>query len=421
MWDDDAEEWFDVDDYGHYPIECLVTIVDTDHRNDRRSLCNLKAVPYISLLARVAIELNIFPEEDRGGLSVEGLTHRNTLICLATCTDPTHYGEAHNQLVDNVCLTQMVQLRRMGLFKKIDIGTNEPLRERRYSVYNMVHELCADHDEYYFPERRLRFLVEWDPTSLLETNTGGLSPLYCTTWTSLRKIRIVFGYCIHYYPKKKGICLMFTKCVDDGRTTPFQHACGKFGQKNVMNEVVENIISRYYSEETPLNIVDVLLTAAIDDTIHLDCVFFLLRRRPDVLVDLQLGSINIINDDDDSGGSGNESHRDNNDGDHDGDDRNNNVNSNHETSGEKEDHKDNNVLVDLQSGLTNISNDWDSDDDEKDSDKVNNDNNGDHDRDDNDNGNNMLIADGDTTIAVVKRKNDRQRERKQKRKRDSLK
>ena len=103
--------------------------------------------------------------------------------------------------------------------------------------------------------------------------------------------------------------------------------------------IVEDTITRYYSEERPLDIVDALLTAAIDDEIHLDCVFFLLRRRPDVLLDLLLGSIatttnsndghNGIDgssiDDDDDGGGGNGRHQDNNenDGDRDRDDKNN--------------------------------------------------------------------------------------------------
>ncbi|OEU23302.1 hypothetical protein FRACYDRAFT_267497 [Fragilariopsis cylindrus CCMP1102] len=33
----------------------------------------------------------------------------------------------------------------------------------------------------------------------------------------------------------------------------------------------------------PYNIVDALVTAAIDENIHLDCVYFLIRREPDVL------------------------------------------------------------------------------------------------------------------------------------------
>jgi hypothetical protein len=39
-------------------------------------------------------------------------------------------------------------------------------------------------------------------------------------------------------------------------------------------------------DDEPCNIVDALLSAAIDDKIHLDCVYFLLRREPDALQEL---------------------------------------------------------------------------------------------------------------------------------------
>ncbi|OEU14512.1 hypothetical protein FRACYDRAFT_269597 [Fragilariopsis cylindrus CCMP1102] len=42
------------------------------------------------------------------------------------------------------------------------------------------------------------------------------------------------------------------------------------------------------------NIVDALVTAAIDEDIHLDCVYFLLRRHPDVLHKLLLSSTSSL-------------------------------------------------------------------------------------------------------------------------------
>jgi hypothetical protein len=51
-------------------------------------------------------------------------------------------------------------------------------------------------------------------------------------------------------------------------------------------EVVENTLghSSSPSDNTqPLNIMHALVTAAIDEGVHLDCVYFLLRRHPDVL------------------------------------------------------------------------------------------------------------------------------------------
>jgi hypothetical protein len=56
-------------------------------------------------------------------------------------------------------------------------------------------------------------------------------------------------------------------------------------------KVVEETIIRYSSSSdnnntSPLNIVEALISAAIDKNIDLDCVYFLLLRQPDLLVGL---------------------------------------------------------------------------------------------------------------------------------------
>ena len=50
-------------------------------------------------------------------------------------------------------------------------------------------------------------------------------------------------------------------------------------------EVIEEILIHYYSD-TPINITVGLAMAAINDNIHLNCVYFLLRREPDILFKL---------------------------------------------------------------------------------------------------------------------------------------
>ncbi|OEU12748.1 hypothetical protein FRACYDRAFT_270462 [Fragilariopsis cylindrus CCMP1102] len=67
--------------------------------------------------------------------------------------------------------------------------------------------------------------------------------------------------------------------------TPFRMACMNSEHGKVM-EVVEDTLAHCYasSDNTPpLNIEEALLSAAIDENIHLDCVYFLLRREPDIL------------------------------------------------------------------------------------------------------------------------------------------
>jgi hypothetical protein len=55
--------------------------------------------------------------------------------------------------------------------------------------------------------------------------------------------------------------------------------------------VIEDTLTRSSSSSssldknnTSINTVEALVMAAIDENIHLDCVYFLLRRQPDVLV-----------------------------------------------------------------------------------------------------------------------------------------
>jgi hypothetical protein len=96
---------------------------------------------------------------------------------------------------------------------------------------------------------------------------------------SIQIFCVTFEAGIRYFPKMKGISLLFHKDAID--ETPFQDACTNYGREKVV-KVIEDTLT-YYHSDTPLNIAYTLLSAAIDDGIHLDCVYFLLRRQPDVL------------------------------------------------------------------------------------------------------------------------------------------
>jgi hypothetical protein len=78
---------------------------------------------------------------------------------------------------------------------------------------------------------------------------------------------------IRYYPNKKGICLLFIK-------THFQVACRRFGYEEVMR-IVDDTLIRY--SDTPINTTEALIMAAMNKNIHLECIYFLIRRQPDIL------------------------------------------------------------------------------------------------------------------------------------------
>jgi ankyrin repeat protein len=167
-----------------------------------------------------------------------------------------------------------------------------------------LNELCCQQN---FPEKRFRFLVEWDPNALTQTDEDGNLPLHkAALKSSIRVFQLVFEYGIRYFPEKKGLSLIFKKHYHS-TMTPFQEACDAYGYEQVM-EVVEDTIIRYSTSldnAPPLNMVEALINAAIDEYVHLDCVYFLMRREPDVLLKLLSSSSSSAslplesNDDDD--------------------------------------------------------------------------------------------------------------------------
>ncbi|OEU23279.1 hypothetical protein FRACYDRAFT_233452 [Fragilariopsis cylindrus CCMP1102] len=238
--------------YNKYPIQYLAIKV--------------KAVPFIPLVVQLALEFGLFEEIERGGLMFDVRGH-NILQFLVN-------DILNDQHVDDMYLNVMIQLRQMGYFKKEDI-----------QKYGLVVVLCRCS---VISEKRFRFLVEWDPTSLIKRDgraghpDGGAGhlPLHVATisTSTIQDFRMAFEYGIRYYPRKKGICSLFQNSYyyySDYRTpvcrsgfgpTPLQLAC----------------TFKRYTEDV-MKVVEDILIPAIDENIHLDCVYFLLRREPDVM------------------------------------------------------------------------------------------------------------------------------------------
>ena len=105
--------------YNRYPIRAQL--------GSYRLNPNLKSVSFVPLLAKLAIEFDLFTEEERGGLAVacyKGSNVFNVFFWLAIARDHDEdkvNDEKHVQLVDESFLAAMKQLRENGLFKKEDI------------------------------------------------------------------------------------------------------------------------------------------------------------------------------------------------------------------------------------------------------------------------------------------------------------
>ena len=130
-----------------------------------------------------------------------------------------NYNQEYNQ---DQYLQVLIKLRRMDLLKKEDIQN-----------YGFLKDLCS---RPFFAEKRFRFLVEWDPNVLLHPTEDGYLPIhYAADGSSIRGFQLLFEAGIKYFPKKKGIQLLFRK--NRLGYTPFRLACKKFGQDQVMKVV----------------------------------------------------------------------------------------------------------------------------------------------------------------------------------------
>jgi hypothetical protein len=147
--------------------------------------------------------------------------------------------------------------------------------------------------DFYFAERRFRYLVDWDPISLTKERNNqidGKLPLHLsiqynynfnsnTRTHSTRGFRSVLDAGIRHFPTKVGF--LFHKDIKD--RTPFQMACKIYGKEVVM-QIVDDVVTTAITNSSSSTFMETLITAAIDETIHLDCIFFLLRKEPSVLL-----------------------------------------------------------------------------------------------------------------------------------------
>ena len=79
-------------------------------------------------------------------------------------------------------------------------------------------------------------------------------------------------------------------------------------------KVVEDTLICYYSlnNASSLNISEALIMAAIDENIHLDCVYLLIQREPDILQKLLPSMMPVaagLNNNNDEAGCGEENDR----------------------------------------------------------------------------------------------------------------
>ena len=250
--------------FGCYPIKCLTLMESDDNTKDAS---NVNAASFVHLFVRLAIEFTSFEEHERGGLLITDDEGYNVLHTLVATSGPS-YDENHHKCVDTSFLAVLVRLRHARLFTKDDI-----------QQYELVLRLCKLK---VFANQRFRFLTEIDPVSLLQTDENGCLPWHWATYTILQ-FRPVCDAVFRFYPKWKGIQLLHQKDTTY-QNTPFQCASQCFGHTAVLT-ILEETLARYSDTILP-DIPKALILAATEERIHVECVYFLLKRQPDVVLNM---------------------------------------------------------------------------------------------------------------------------------------
>merc|ERR1712118_600164 len=93
-----------------YPIQSIMSIVMIDDRNEKKIAQNAKAVSFVNVLARLAIEFQSFQDNERGGILTEDRYGRNMLHELVSSSHPD-YADDHHRLVDYKFLEELFRLR----------------------------------------------------------------------------------------------------------------------------------------------------------------------------------------------------------------------------------------------------------------------------------------------------------------------
>jgi len=208
----------------------------------------------------------------RGGLlEYDNDNDMNTIRSIAAIFPSRDCG-AEQEHYDS-CLDVMKELRDRKLFFKEDIQREDLMGCLLNSVFPHRRGEAS-----FFDEERFRYIVNWDPMSLSRENerkVTGILPLHRSViaYGDIKAFPTVFELGIHHFPTKFG----FLFHMDNRDRTPFGMACDKFGRDQVVN-AVENVLSmNSYSSKT---ILEFLVSLAVDESVHLNGVYFLLRRDP---------------------------------------------------------------------------------------------------------------------------------------------
>lgn len=256
-------------------------------------LSHARAVSFVPLFAELGVELGRFKTEEKGGLACSNMSVVGQLLCnriaLTVESSRAHFrGEAPDTTeVDKRSLAVLVRLGERGLVTKEDI----------YSCgYDLIIDLfvAASYREPAFIEKRLRLLIDWNPTTLTEFGgKGGYNLLdtyfrwnnYHDKWNfyeehvEVRIFELIFELGMFYFPLEMGYVF---------HNTTFQLACERIGTEKVgemihsklLKTLAESKQRKKKSNKKRVTLQSLVVSAAANGDISLDGLYTLVRCDP---------------------------------------------------------------------------------------------------------------------------------------------
>jgi len=204
---------------------------------------SIRSVSFIPLFARLGHESGLFPEFERGGL-VFGSNGMDVFSQLAaTCNEDVdglckRSDLEQQEIVDAKFLEVIQKLRSFHLMTRKDIRT-----------YKMIDILC---NQSVFPEQRFRYLVDWDPRSLLSHHGKGktLSMRLISHFFDKENIsgfRMLFELSVKYYSVQLGFLFDTIYSLDDDKNV------SSFRKKRNRNTNKKRPANTNTSKKRPVN------------------------------------------------------------------------------------------------------------------------------------------------------------------------
>ena len=226
------------------------------------AMSSLKALPFVPMLAELGRELGVLREDEPHEL----VPRYDLFLSVSILTfNPEYDSREFDRQLDEALLSVLVGVKEKNLMRK-----------------EIIDRMCIHTDFLYDKpnriEKRVRFLLNWDPTIIKKDGKHEiLLHRYVGSWDShkmptFKIFQAIFELGVFYYPEDFGF--MFHSDLI-AQQTCFEIACETFGDKKVRKMVDEIILQYIQGRRDKMN--HMLFAAASNEAIHLEGLYTLFR------------------------------------------------------------------------------------------------------------------------------------------------